>query len=894
MSGIPNNPILNHGNISRDDLLTILSVGFRKKEYRFVRQLVLNWLAAFPGDIQFNYFYARTLSEDGKALQALPILDMVCSSDPEFVVAHELRLSVLAQLGKNTNQEAGYLYALNGRHVAGTTIPAWSKSYRQSQEAFETDKLEDAELLIQQALIADSTIDLSASFHLQIVSAVHDSQTLLNLASLYHSRWPDCIPVTLFLAAAKLSTGEDTEAVALLHQCASRDSSGQVIRRIWGENHPYRLLWPESMQIRFEASIPTSISAALGWNQLPFSSAPIAPPQPETPVPVEIVEETVTVAQVVEEEVIPEPIPTVVNVVPAVETKPTPVVEEMPVTRLDQGKLGPESLQDVREELERIATRLRISGVTRSDGRFPTYVVLSTRKGLENQYGSQSSFILDELMKQVVEGIRKKKGWNSILLYVDDAASTSSFGIKPAPFNDPWKIKLAIADLDKALAKRGEMIGALFIVGGPEVVPFHYLPNPTDDADTQIASDNPYATVDDNYFVPEWPVGRLPGGTNRDAGILLQYLRKMITYHAEQSAEEPWWQRISIFSPIWNGMRRVLSHGIAKYRPSFGYSAAVWKQASLDVYRQIGDGQSMLASPPTRSGELIGNGFYPSKLQYYNLHGVADAAEWYGQPEFNDLKDSPEYPLAVSNQDIPNDGNAPTVIFTEACYGAFIDGKNEDQALSLKFISTGTKALVGSTCVSYGSVSAPLIGADQLASNFWKLVKVGTPVGEAVRNSKVMMAQEMTKRQGFLDGEDQKTLISFVLYGDPLVAILHNKKSSKAIRRERIKEPVLTVCESEEESLDPSEVNSDMMSHVKLIVEQYLPGLKDANFSMSKQYASQSQATELFSKSTQALPEKRTVVTVSKEYKVARKQHFHYARLTLDQKGKVIKLAVSR
>jgi len=250
--------------------------------------------------------------------------------------------------------------------------------------------------------------------------------------------------------------------------------------------------------------------------------------------------------------------------------------------------------------------------------------------------------------------------------------------------------------------------------------------------------------------------------------------------------------------------------------------------------------------------------------------------------------------LAVSMQDILNDGNAPTVIFSEACYGAYIDGKNEDSALSLKFISTGTRALVGSTCVSYGSVSAPLIGADQLASTFWKQVKDGTPVGEAVRNAKVIMAQEMTKRQGFLDGEDQKTLISFVLYGDPLVAILHNKKSSKVVRRERIKEPVLTVCESEEESLDPSEINSDMMSHVKLIVEQYLPGLKDANYSMAKQYASQVQAGDMRTKSTSPLEEKRTVVTVSKEYKVARKQHFHYARLTIDSKGKVIKLAVSR
>ena len=36
------------------------------------------------------------------------------------------------------------------------------------------------------------------------------------------------------------------------------------------------------------------------------------------------------------------------------------------------------------------------------------------------------------------------------------------------------------------------------------------LPNPTDDADPDIPSDNPYATADDNYFVPEWPIARLP------------------------------------------------------------------------------------------------------------------------------------------------------------------------------------------------------------------------------------------------------------------------------------------------------------------------------------------------------------------------------------------------
>ena len=80
-------------------------------------------------------------------------------------------------------------------------------------------------------------------------------------------------------------------------------------------------------------------------------------------------------------------------------------------------------------------------------------------------------------------------------------------------------MKLSLADLDQALAKKGQMIGALVIVGGPDIVPFHHLPNPTDDIDKDVPSDNPYATLDSNYFVPEWPVGRIPGEAGKDAGF---------------------------------------------------------------------------------------------------------------------------------------------------------------------------------------------------------------------------------------------------------------------------------------------------------------------------------------------------------------------------------------
>jgi len=84
-------------------------------------------------------------------------------------------------------------------------------------------------------------------------------------------------------------------------------------------------------------------------------------------------------------------------------------------------------------------------------------------------------------------------------------------------------------------------------------------------------------------------------------------------------------------------------------------------------------------------------------------------------------------------------------------------------------MAIGSMGFVGSTVISYGSVGTPLIGADLLGWQFWKNLKDGQTAGEALMQAKIALVKEMTQRQGFLDGEDQKTLISFVLYGDPLV-----------------------------------------------------------------------------------------------------------------------------
>ena len=932
-------PKITSDSISRDDLLVIINSALRLKEINFVRQAILHWLAAYPGDLYFNYLYARTLVDEAKHLQSISILEMLEKADPEFAPAYELHYKALVASGSKDPRVAGCYFGLTGRKLDSILLPAWSSVYRESQKAFSHEKLEEAELLVQQALIADPNQVLPAILHLQTALLMHDMQTTENLANLYHSRWPECLQFGYILASAQMTLGSDSEAVALLHTCVTRDSAYQVASRIWGNDNPYRSLWPDSQQVKLDITVPSQIAAALGWNQL----------EAQYPVLEESIPTNVQVSVgIAEPNVYREESETqgVEVTLPANEVEPTEVAEtpssqkrhwselsaedvihkhwtqltpneilqkskgapveavKPPAEKLARkpdkdsscSKIAvenhPESVKDIRSELDRIANRLRVPGLNTADRRFPVYVIFTTRKGLETQYGSQTAFILDELMKQLVETLRKKSGWTALLFYADDSAYTTALSIKPAPYNDAWKLKLAIADLDKALAKKGEMIGTLLIVGGPEVVPFHMLPNPTDDADTQVASDNPYSSTDDNYFIPEWPIGRLPGGSSRDAGILMRALRQMASDHSSATIAEPWWSRFNIFSPFINSLQqRLQPHAMINNRPAFGYTAAVWKQASLEVFRHIGDAQSVLSSPPVKTNGLIGSGLFPAKLCYFNLHGVADSAEWYGQPDYEEMQSNPEYPVALAPTDINDSGSTPLIIFSEACYGTHIEEKEEDDALSLKFLSSGTKAIVGSTCVAYGSMTTPLIAADKLGQAFWKQIKEGKTAGEALRNAKISFAQEMNRVQGFLDGEDQKTLISFILLGDPLVSITPAKRKEKRFIRESMEEKFLTTCESECEPIKEGDLSVAVMTQVKSIVEQYLPGLKEASYSLSKQYMANSKENSQLNKSR---VNERTIVTISKQYTITKKVHSHYARLTFDRRGKIIKLAVSR
>ena len=485
-------------------------------------------------------------------------------------------------------------------------------------------------------------------------------------------------------------------------------------------------------------------------------------------------------------------------------------------------------------------------------------------------------------------------------------------------YQDAWQLKLIIADLDAALEKRGERIGALLIVGGPEVVPFHNLPNPVEDADAEVPSDNPYSARDSNYFISDWPVGRVSGGAGNNSGTLLSLLR-VITNRYDQNAKKPaWYRRLVQFFREW------IKTGISKKLSSFGYTAAVWRRASLSVFRSIGNPNELIISPPTHAcdgtcttgadrtstcNNTRGSSCLhlpDTHLAYFNLHGVPDASEWYGQSDPTLPEDGPEFPVAMRPQDIRNSSSAPRVVFTEACYGANITGKSVDEAICLKFLASGTQAVVGSTCISYGSLSTPLSSADLLGRVFWNLLQEGFTAGESLRRAKIHLTREMNQRQGFLDAEDQKTLISFVLFGDPLTQPFKASITPKITPHlSNSVVPVATVCERSCDGEAGSTVSLETISHLKSVVAEYLPGMNDAKVSLYHEHQTCSNLcgscgtgkkcafSHANSKTQVSIKSQRRVVTLSKNFEQAKRTHRTYARLTLDERGKIVKMVVS-
>jgi hypothetical protein len=368
-----------------------------------------------------------------------------------------------------------------------------------------------------------------------------------------------------------------------------------------------------------------------------------------------------------------------------------------------------------------------------------TCLLVTSERGLAGSYERPGvEGVLDRL-----EGLaraRSEAGLEALVYVPDSSRAVLRRGLPQA--GSP----LAAADLLDGIASleaklwSGSPADYLFLIGDSGVVPTWTVDNPAADSDKSLASDAPYGAAQggggaDALLVPDRAVARAPfGGQDERGRDLSWFLDGLLT------------------GPAPGGRGRA-----------FGLTASVWKDQAAKVYGLASDA-AIRSSPPLVLDSFDAAWLAARSLVYFNVHGSQEEPYWYGQEGLS-------YPRVLSPEIVARSRPAGSLVVTEACYGGLVEGRSARTSIALGFLAAGAAALVGASAIAYGSPDARLTEADLLAYLFIKRALASERYGDAFRESKIDFAAEMLNRQGYLDGDDKKTLLEFNLFGDPTASL---------------------------------------------------------------------------------------------------------------------------
>ncbi|MFN3528158.1 MAG: C25 family cysteine peptidase [Candidatus Altarchaeaceae archaeon] len=362
-------------------------------------------------------------------------------------------------------------------------------------------------------------------------------------------------------------------------------------------------------------------------------------------------------------------------------------------------------------------------------------MIISSKEKLIYKFGNNGFSKVNNKLKEYASAV------GGVLYYIED------YGI----LNDP----ISIGNFINSRDQNGE--NSVLIVGGDNIIPFHKVNNPaSDDGDEIIYTDNIYASIDDEILIPERSVGRIPDGDNLN--FLISVLDNLLEYrgiHTEK-AKGIIGLLLEIINMILGKKKENVDYSISG---SLGDTAKVWVEASKNIYCVLSENfKNFYSCPPTKFDNLNEEQKDKKEYYYFNLHGSEIGSNWYGQENATDEI----LPIAIKPSDLNNLHIKGCIVCSEACYGA----KLSQGSIALKFLEKGCIGFCGSTKIAYGNDGLPLCDADIIAKKFLSYVMNGETFGNALMKAKQDFVIE-SSRKGYLDATEKKTLLEFVLYGDP-------------------------------------------------------------------------------------------------------------------------------
>lgn len=359
-----------------------------------------------------------------------------------------------------------------------------------------------------------------------------------------------------------------------------------------------------------------------------------------------------------------------------------------------------------------------------------------------------------------------EQGCELIIVGLDDPAETARFDLAPISTLDPDTIKASLdvvlrtldTDRDRAAVETG-----VLILGGDDIVPFHRVPNPADDDESDVLTDNPYGTrPGDSLYAPSVPVGRFPDGSSGNLALLLRQIDSVIDQRRRLALTG------SGASLTRNGLAALNALVFGRATSEALVCAA---ETTRGVAEQVAETMAQTAqirsSPPVTVEHFDARWLANRRYLYFNLHGVSGDAGWYGHGA-EESEDVPAFPRLIHPDLLAaEDLNAP-VVFAEVNFAAQVKGRSTIDSLALRFLSEGAAAFVGPTGTTYGAMDRPVAGSSLLARSFYRFVRTGRPVGIALALARREVVRAAEEGQGYLDGDDQKALLQYALFGDPL------------------------------------------------------------------------------------------------------------------------------
>lgn len=414
------------------------------------------------------------------------------------------------------------------------------------------------------------------------------------------------------------------------------------------------------------------------------------------------------------------------------------------------------ALSAVEQATQRLIGRTPLVAETRST----TALLVTHHAALQAQYGAGTAqAIIDALA--VYGNALATRGVQAECVLIDRKDALTQFGnVAPATEQTAGAAKHVIDAVRSFIESAGRDVDAVVLIGGDAILPFHRLANPSQDADADVPSDNPYGCGAGSELAPDLIVARFPDGGADGGKLLIEQLERAAEYH----------QHWHVAGPQSGVLRLPFVRHFAKPQQtgqpvtSWGVSTQAWQTPSQSVFVELGSIRPLTLCPPATPPAIEAAWPGDARTLYFNLHGIQGGPNWYGQA----LEGPPDAPLPVALTPDDIGSIAPNMIcVSEACYGAEITGRSAQNAVALRLLQSGALAFVGSTVTAYGAVNLPLGGADLLVQQTFQQLRRGYPLGRAVALARDWMAREMVQRQGYLDPDDAKTLLSFILLGDP-------------------------------------------------------------------------------------------------------------------------------